>query len=313
MSIVVVQKQMIIIFVLILVGVYLYKSRHLSNESSRQLSWIIVNITNPITLLCAALSEEEKVGAKEVGIAFLCFIGMYAILIPLAYLIPVILRVQTERRYAYRMLSIFGNVGFIGIPFSSAVLGPKSLIFVSICGLTFNMIMYTYGVASLKKTALIQNPGTDTVSGFSAKNLINSGTVMAVVTIAVYLSDIEVVDEVEKTLTYIGNCTTFLSMVVLGVSVAQMVPKEVFTRWRLYAFVVIRQILVPIMLIFILRPFKTNELILHTVAVMCAMPAANLPLMMAKQFGVKEDMISAGIILTTVTSIVTIPIVMMFL
>ena len=43
------------------------------------------------------------------------------------------------------------------------------------------------------------------------------------------------------------------------------------------------------------------------------MPAANMPLMMAKQYGVKEDMISAGIILTTLTSIITIPAVMYFL
>ena len=92
-----------------------------------------------------------------------------------------------------------------------------------------------------------------------------------------------------------------------------MVPKEVFKRWRLYVFVVIRQILVPILLIFLFRPFIKNELILKTIAVMSAMPAANLPLMMAKQYNVREDLISAGIILTTVTSIITIPIVMYFL
>ena len=313
MSIWIVQKQMIIIFVMILIGVYLYKSKHLSNESSRQLSWIIVNITNPITLLCAALAEEQKVSAAEVGIAFLCFVVMYAILIPLAYLIPVLLGVDKSRRYAYRMLAIFGNVGFIGIPFASAVLGPKSLIFVSLCGLTFNMIMYTYGVASLKKTAIEQHPDEEVTSDFSFKNIINSGTIMAIITITVYLSDVKVPDGVHTTLKYIGNCTTFMSMIVLGVSVAQMVPREVFTRWRLYVFVIVRQILVPILLIFILKPFITNELILHTVTVMSAMPAANLPLMMAKQFGVKEDMISAGIILTTVTSIITIPAVMFFL
>ena len=141
MSFWIVQKQMIIIFVLIMVGVYLYKRQRLSNMSSKQLSWIIVNITNPITLLCAALSEEQKVSAKEVGIAFLCFAIMYAILIPLAYLIPMLLGVDKDRRYAYRMLAIFGNVGFIGIPFSAAVLGTRSLIFVSLCGLTFNMII----------------------------------------------------------------------------------------------------------------------------------------------------------------------------
>ncbi|MBQ6129729.1 MAG: AEC family transporter, partial [Lachnospiraceae bacterium] len=291
----VVEQQMIIIFILILIGVFLFKKRHLSNDSARQLSWIIVNVTNPITLLCAAISEEEKVGAKEIGVAFLCFVIMFAILIPLAYLIPVLLGVDKSRRYAYRMLAIFGNVGFIGIPFSAAVLGPESLIFVSVCGLTFNLVVYTYGVESLKAVAAEQNPEQEQKKS-SLKDLINSGTVLAVITIVVYLADIKLPEFGISTLRYIGNCTTFLSMVVLGVSVAQMVPKEVFSRWRLYVFVVIRQILVPIMFIFLLRPFLTNTLILHTVVVMVAMPAGNMPLMLARQFGAKEDMISAGII-----------------
>ncbi|MBR4575264.1 MAG: AEC family transporter [Lachnospiraceae bacterium] len=308
----IVQQQMIIIFILILIGVFLFKKKHLSNDSARQLSWIIVNVTNPITLLCAAISEEDKVGVKEIGVAFLCFVVMFAILIPLAYLIPVVLGVERSRRYAYRMLAIFGNVGFIGIPFSAAVLGPESLIFVSVCGLTFNLVVYTYGVESLKAVAAKQHPETEQ-EGRSLKSLINSGTVLAVVTIVVYLADIKLPEFGISTLKYIGNCTTFLSMVVLGVSVAQMVPKEVFSRWRLYVFVVIRQIFVPIMFIFLLRPFLTNALILHTVVVMVAMPAGNMPLMLARQFGADEDMISAGIIMTTVASIITIPAVMYFL
>ena len=313
MSIWVVQKQMIVIFVMILIGVYLYKKKHLSNVSSKDLSWLIVNVTNPITLLCSALSEEEKVSMGDLGIAFLSFASMYAILIPLAYLIPMLLNVDRDRRYAYRMLAIFGNVGFIGIPFASAVLGPKSLIFVSICCLVFNMIIYTYGAASLKAVAKEQHPDEDREDVFSAKDIINSGTVMAVITIVVYLLDIKMPDIIDSTLNYIADCTTFLSMIVLGVSVAQMVPKEVFTRWRLYVFLILRQILVPVLFIFVMRMFITNELILKTIAVMAAMPAANMPLMMAKQYGVKEDMISAGIILTTLTSIFTIPAVMYFL
>lgn len=313
MSIWVVQKQMIVIFVMILIGVYLYKKKHLSNVSSKDLSWLIVNVTNPITLLCSALSEEEKVSMGDLGIAFLSFAVMYAILIPLAYLIPMLLNVDRDRRYAYRMLAIFGNVGFIGIPFASAVLGPKSLIFVSICCLVFNIIIYTYGAASLKAVAKEQHPDEDREDVFSAKDIINSGTVMAVITIVVYLLDIKMPDIIDSTLNYIADCTTFLSMIVLGVSVAQMVPKEVFTRWRLYVFLILRQILVPVLFIFVMKMFITNELILKTIAVMAAMPAANMPLMMAKQYGVKEDMISAGIILTTLTSIITIPAVMYFL
>ena len=92
-----------------------------------------------------------------------------------------------------------------------------------------------------------------------------------------------------------------------------MVPKEVFSKWRLYVFVIIRQILVPVLIIFILRPFVENSLLLSTVAVMSAMPAGNMPLMMSKQYGVREDIISAGIILTTISSVITIPVVMYFL
>ncbi|MCR4740688.1 MAG: AEC family transporter [Lachnospiraceae bacterium] len=313
MNIWVVQKQMIIIFLLIFVGVYLFKKKHLSNETAKQLSWIIVNVTNPITLLCAALSQEQKTGIKDLGTAFLCFALMYAVLIPVSYLIPVLLRVEKGRRYSYRMLSIFGNVGFIGIPFASAVLGPESLIFVSICGLMFNLVIYTYGAASMKKTALLQHPDRTDGDSFSLRDIINTGTVMSVVTIAVYLADLKVPDMIGSTLSYIGSCTTFLSMIVLGVSVAQMIPKEVFTRWRLYVFLLVRQILIPVIFILILRPFIKNGLILSTVTVMAAMPAGNMPLMMAKQYGVKEDIISAGIILTTVAAIVTIPAVMFFL
>lgn len=311
MSIMVVQKQMLIIFAMILIGFWLFKKKHLSDGSVKDISWLIVNITNPITLLCAALREEEKVSPAEVGMAFLIFAVMYALLILSAYLIPMLLRVERSDRYAYRMMAIFGNVGFIGIPFANAVLGPKSLIFVSICGLTFNAVFYTYGMADLSAAARSQNPGAERAK-MSLRQVVNSGTILAIITIVVYVGDVRVPESVQSFLTHIGNCTTFMSMVVLGVSVAKMVPREVFSNWRLYAFTLLRQIGVPIVVVWLLKPFVASQLLLSTIAVMITMPAANLPLMTAKILSVKDDTISAGIILTTVASIITIPIVMVF-
>jgi len=42
------------------------------------------------------------------------------------------------------------------------------------------------------------------------------------------------------------------------------------------------------------------------------MPAANMPLMVSKQFGIEEENLAAGIIFTTLASIITIPIVIAF-
>lgn len=307
MSIEVVLGQMIMIFIMILIGVFLYRSNHLSNDTSKQLSWIIVNITNPITLLCAALKDENKIGPKELAIAFVCFIGMYGILILISQVLPLLLKVPKESRYEYRMLTIFGNVGFIGIPFAAAVLGTSSLIYVAICGLTFNLIMYTYGMNVFKQVA-----NEYQVNSSGKVSIINTGTVMAVVTLLVYLVNLQVPSVMGKLLEHIGSCTTFMSMIVLGVSVAQMVPRKVFSNGRLYAYILIRQIGVPVLIAYLLAPFGLPTLMRQTIVIMCAMPAANLPLMVAKQFGIQEANISAGIIFTTLASIVTIPAVIFF-
>ena len=92
-----------------------------------------------------------------------------------------------------------------------------------------------------------------------------------------------------------------------------MTPKEIFSHPKLYGFTLFRQILVPIGCIMLMRPFIHNTLILNTMALMLAVPAANMPLMLSKQMNVETDTISQGIILTTILSLITIPVVSLFL
>ena len=342
----VVISQMIMIFLLIAIGFGLSRSSHLTSESSRDLSWIVLNITNPITILVAAIEDEQKVSAMELAVAFALFIGIYIFLGIVAYLLPILMGVERDDRYSYRYLSVFSNVGFIGIPFCSAVLGVHSLIYVSICSLVFNLIAYTVGMSAMEKVGMRQNGavkrggvdsresltggdagmGGDSTSGESRcsgesgarktmaglKKVVNSGTVFSILTIVVYIMDIKFPSVIMNTLSYIGRSTTFLSMIVLGVSVASLSVKEIFGKPVLYVFTLLRQIVVPIALIFVLKPFVDNTLLLQTAIIMVAMPCANLPLMMAKQYRAKEDTISSGIMLTTFCAILTIPIVTWF-
>ena len=342
----VVISQMIMIFLLIAIGFGLSRNSHLTSESSRDLSWIVLNITNPITILVAAIEDEQKVSAMELAVAFALFIGIYIFLGIVAYLLPILMGVERDDRYSYRYLSVFSNVGFIGIPFCSAVLGVHSLIYVSICSLVFNLIAYTVGMSAMEKVGMRQNGavkrggvdsresltggdagmGGDSTSGESRcsgeggarktmaglKKVVNSGTVFSILTIVVYIMDIKFPSVIMNTLSYIGKSTTFLSMIVLGVSVASLSVKEIFGKPALYVFTLLRQIVVPVALIFVLKPFVDNTLLLQTAIIMVAMPCANLPLMMAKQYRAKEDTISSGIMLTTFCAILTIPIVTWF-
>ncbi|MBO5208698.1 MAG: AEC family transporter [Lachnospiraceae bacterium] len=310
MSISVVFEQMIIIFILILTGVLLFKKNMLSESSSKQLSGLIVNVTNPAVLICSAFDDGPKASIQELGIAALVFIIAYGILILCAYLIPILMGIPENARYSYRMLTIFGNVGFIGIPLASAVLGNSSLIFVSLNNLLYNILVYTFGLSILKKAATQQGvfEAPENSENILHK-IVNAGTISAVLTIVFYLGDFNVPVIISSSLSYAGRATTLLSMLVLGVSVAQMAPKDIFSHPKLYIFTIIRQILIPIVFTLSLGLFIKNPLILNTCALMLAVPAGNMPLMLSKQLNVDESTISQGIILTTIFSLVTIPIV----
>ena len=322
MSITVVLQQMIMIFILIGVGIILFKKEMLSEATSKQISGIIVNVTNPALLICSAFGEGPKMSFRELASVFAVFIVVYAILITVSFLIPRILLVPNHHHYSYQMLTVFGNVGFIGIPLASAVLGTQSLIFVSIYNLIFNIVIYTFGISLLQKAAVRQSSATgenqpkipDTnVTSSRWKKLINAGTISAVATVIFYLADFHVPVIVPSTLTYMGQSTTLLSMIVLGATVAQMAFKDIFAHPRLYGFILLRQILVPIGCVLLFRPFISNTLILNTLTLMLAVPAGNMSLMLSKQLHVEADTISQGIILTTLLSLVTIPIVSLIL
>lgn len=304
----------------------------LSEATSKQISGIIVNVTNPALLICSAFGDGPKMSLQELGTALVVFLIIYAMLIGVSFLIPRILRVPNQYHYSYQMMTVFGNVGFIGIPLASAVLGTESLIFVSIYNLIFNILIYTFGISLLQRAAARQSAtpvggqtgAQDTQNIRTAnsdmhvasplwKKIINAGTISAAATIVFYLGSFPVPVIVSSTLNYMGQSTTLLSMLVLGASVAQMAPKDIFSHPKLYGYVLLRQILIPVGCILLFRPIINNTLILNTLALMLAVPAGNLPLMLCKQLHAEGDTISQGIILTTILSLATIPVVSLFL
>lgn len=311
MSASIVVEQMIVIFILIFSGYFMYRKKMVNGDTSKALSNIVINITNPAILILSAFDDGPKESLKDLGIASLAIVSVYIVLIAVSCLIPILLKVDKSSRYAYKMLSIFGNIGFLGIPLVQALIGADALIYVSLCCLVFNVLIYTYGLSSLKKAAGITDDRTSLRTTFG--KIINAGTVSAVITVVLYLANLPVPEFIKETFSYAANCTTYLSMIVLGIAVAQMVPKEMFSDMKLYIFIVIRQIIIPIVIGMILSVFISNEKILHTLVIEFAVPAGSMSLMFSKQLGLDARIISKGVILTTLLSIITIPIVTIIL
>ncbi len=331
MSIGIVLQQMVIIFILIMTGALLYRKSMISDETSKQISALIINLCNPALLICSVFDTGPKASNSDLFTGAFIVLLAYVVLILCGHLIPHILRVPDEDHFAYRLITVYGNVGFIGIPLAMALLGSGSLIYVSLNNLVYNILIYTHGLSTIK-AASIDSVNRDLTGDASplerekeiaesfarglfkaTKKFVNAGTVSAIITIVLYISNVSVPVLLSDTLTHVGRSTTFLSMLILGVSVAQMPLADIFSHKKLYAFAALRMVIIPVLCVFLFRLFTDNVLIISTTALMLAVPAGNIPLILCKQNNLESATISRGIILSTLLSFLTIPIVTLFI
>ena len=121
---------MVTIALLLAVGVLAYRLGIVSRSGSREISALIVKICCPIMIISNALADESVLTWGTLGTALAVCLGIYLMLICLGHLLPRLMGVPDRERPSYLMLSLFGNVGFIGIPVSLSVLGPASMPYV---------------------------------------------------------------------------------------------------------------------------------------------------------------------------------------
>lgn len=199
-------------------------------------------------------------------------------------------------------MCLFGNTGFIGIPLVSAVLGSQALIYVAVTNAYFNLLFYTYGI-------WLADGGK---SRFSWKNFLNVGNFSIIVTIVLFVWQPKLPVVFTSTIDYMADTTTFLAMVVIGISLARTNLKSIFTEVRLYLFILLRFLALPVMISFLLRLFVKDDTVYGVMVLMASVPVANLPLMRVEETGGDGQMLSKGIILSTLLSLITIPLVTAF-
>lgn len=300
----VVLQQMILIFLLILTGFVLYKKGIISAYASKDLSALVVNICSPGLIIVSMFEDLSSVSRDSVilvGIIGICF---FLFLSVLEFLFVKIFKIPVQERVSYILMTVFGNLGFIGIPVALAIIGPESMVYVIVFNFLFNVYIYTFGVMLLKK-------GSNGVRT-SLKDILSPGLLACIVAFCIYWFDIQLPKEVETAAGYYGNACTLLSMLVIGISMADMKVKSVLRNTRFLLFTVLRFLVFPILLALFLKPVLPDFTMRATIVLMAALPVGNLSAMLANQYGKDSKVIAEGIIVTTLLSVVTITLTFMF-
>ncbi|MCM1127044.1 MAG: AEC family transporter [Lachnospiraceae bacterium] len=305
-------EQMAVLFLLMGIGYLCSLKGIITDEVSKKLSAIVVNVANPALVLSGALGEE-KIQGEELLMTIIIIIVVYLALLLTAQILPALLRVEKGSRGTYKAMTVFSNIGFMGFPVVAALYGNGAILYAALFTIPYNILIYTYGISSMSAGEKEQTAGESETSGMSflLGRILNVGVIACIVTMIIYFFRIPVPKVAADTITHLSNLTAPLSMMVIGASLASINLKKLFMDVRLLLFSAIKLLLIPMAGMLVIRQFVNNEIICGVCLVMLATPVGSMTAMLAQQYDGDYEMASKGVALTTILSVATIPLVSM--
>ncbi len=297
----IVLQKMCVFFLMIIVGFVAKKKGILDEESNRRLSSLVVNIANPALILSSVATDGGTLTREDVLYAFLIACGVYAVLVILGLMIPLLLRVPKEERNTYNIMFVFSNIGFMGFPLMASLFGNEALLIGAAFVMVFNILIYTYGIW------LMAPKGEAGKAHW--KKIFNPGIIACILAIVLFWFEMPMPVIFSDTIVMLSNLTGPLSMIIIGVSLADLEFRQVAGDVRLWVFSILKLVVCSILGALVVRQFVQSDLIYGVTVVILANPVASMAAMLAQEYHCNERVASSGIALSTLLSVVTIPLV----
>lgn len=296
-------SQMIILFLILTLGYFIFKIKLVDDNFTKQLSALVIKVTMPALLLSSVLDITERQPLRDVLTSFGIAVALFFIVMPIVgFLLAKLFRVKRNSTGLYVFMATFSNVGFMGFPVISALAGEVGLFYAAIYNLVFNVAVFTLGVW------LVNHDKDGESSGFDIKLLMSPGVIAALLAIALYFMNIKLPVLLCDTIRSVGSITSPSAMLIIGCTLAKMDVKTVFSDWRLYPWTLIKQIVIPILLWIPLAMIIKNEILLTVTFILFLMPVANNAVLFANTYNGDEELAARSVFLTTLFSLLTVPI-----
>lgn len=300
-------QQMMVLFIIMMIGFVCRRIGLIRAEGSKMLSGIVVNVANPALILSSSANKESSIQGRELVITLGLAVCFYLIFLVLAEIVPRVLRVSKEDLGVYKAMTVFSNIGFMGFPLLSAMYGSEALLYASLFTIPYNILIYTYGVSSMSKEDKEQK------SSIPWSKIFNIGVIFSIIAVVLYLTKLPVPTVITDAAGTLGNLTAPLSMIVIGDAMSQMKIKELITDKKLMLFTGIKLLVIPIAGLFFIKHLNLSPMLTGVCMVMLSTPVGSMTAMLAQQYDGNYELASKGVAVTTLLSVITMPIVSMIM
>ncbi len=299
----------------------LAKAKLLPEKAGEVLSTIVLYGCQPVLVFMSFQGESYK---PEIGVNMLIVLAIATVVhLLIIGLASVCIRGKSQpcKMRCIRASSAFGNCVYMGLPFLQTLFGGSALfgeviIYTATVVAVFNVLNWTFGVymvtgdkknISLKKVLL--NPTIiGTVLGFI---IFVTVKVPFVELAEVGTTAHTIISNVVNSLNVIGSAVTPLAMFVIGIRLAGVNFKSLFADKWAYVTSFMKLIVCSIVTILLVAFLPISGVVKYTCFFLLSMPCATSTALFAVSFGGDGDTASICVLLSTILSIITIP--LMFL
>jgi len=305
--------QVLVLFSLMFLGIFLSKKKILTDTGSSQLTDILLLIVTPCVIINAFFSTPFDT-KKLNGLLMTVLIAVLTHVIAILISILIFKKNPDKIKTVMQLGAIFSNAGYMGIPLMLAVVGTEGALYSSVYIAVFNVFLWTAGVIlcvgkknkiSLKKIFI--NPGTVAIMIGLPVFLLSANQSFMQNSVLIYLE--KNVFTVPKTaVSMLASLNTPLAMLVIGFHMSKIDFKSIWNDQKIYLVSGFRLIVVPLLMFYPIYLFCNNSVLAISCIISVSAPCATVTSLFAEKY--EKDVVFASkcVTFSTLFSIITMPV-----
>ena len=292
---------MLILLAIVIVGYVAGKLKYMGGDFDRRLSNIIIDITCPALILSSTMGgklPDRSLILPLLGISLLT----YVLLAIAAWTLPRWLTKKSEDRGTVGFALMFGNVGFIGYPIVGAIFGHEAVFYAAILNVVNTLTVFTAGVMLVN--------GERQRMAFQSKILVSTPMISAYLAILIVALGIDNIPSViSQPITMIGGITVPGALLIIGSSMSRLSWRMMLGSGVVYVTTAFRLLILPLLLYVIFRAMGFDSLVVNINTLVIAMPVATYGTILCLRYGRDTALITEITFISTLLSVLTIPLV----
>ena len=303
MSIAELFNQVAVIFLLMLLGALIRKLGFLHTQSINDLTNITLYFLSPLVIIKAF---EQPFSARRFNILLILIVGVF-----LTYFASILLAklvFHREEDHNLQQIAIYGssysNNGFMGVPLAQGLFGSIGVFYAVASMIGFNVMSWTQGIGIFQ--------GQHNRGNWRAqlkKILLNPNIIAIIIGLVMFTTSHRLPHTVASFINYASPAFTPLSMIIIGSNLANLKLSNIKLPRVLWVSLALRNLIFPIIGIFILAVLKITGIPLYTTVIFSACPVAGLVVLFTLQAGGDAKPATILMSVSTVLSLLTIPVV----